>query len=110
MGALGLQAQALVQRAAQAGMPRAWELLSLSPRQIELEMQALSARRQLEAERMDLQAWLTGRYVMAALHAPRRFPRRPNGVHAPRTEMNDDEMKRVFSALANQRREQDGHS
>ena len=105
MGALGLQAQALMLRAAQAGMPRAWELMHLTPRDIELAFTAHAARQQRELEALDLQAWLTGRYVLSALHAPRRYPRRPDGILRPRPPMTDAQIKGVLMRLAEQRRE-----
>ena len=96
---------ALIQKAADAGMPRAWALEDLTPRQMELEMRAHAARLQRENEQLDLLAWLVGRYVFTALHAPRRYPRRPNALLRPRRSMDDDEIKRAFMALAQQRRE-----
>ena len=105
MGPFARSVQDLVHAAADAGVDRPWELLNLSPREIELQLQAHHARLQRSLEQADLQAWLTGRYVLAALHAPRRYPRRPDGVFKRRSSMNDEEMKRVFRAFAQQRRE-----
>jgi len=109
MGALEQDVQALVNRAVEAGLPRAWQLAELTPRQIELELRAYAARRQRESEQLDLLAWLVGRYVMTALHAPRRYPRRPDGILRPLRPMQDAEIKRVFLNLADQRRDDFGH-
>lgn len=105
MGQLAVSARELVENAAAAGMDRPWELLHLSPNEIRLQMQAHCARAESHRQDMDLLAWLVGRYVLAAFHAPRRYPRRPDGFLQPRRAMNDEEMKRVFCALAQQRRE-----
>jgi len=110
MGDLARSARSLVERAADAGMHRAGDLLHLTPREIELELRALAARRQQRMQDADLQAWLTGRYVMAALHAPRRYPRRPDGVIMPRRAMDDEQIKRAFVQLAEKRRDPNGHS
>lgn len=102
------RAEELVRAAADAGMDGAWKLLCLTPREIETAFRAAAARRRLELELADAAAWLAGRYVLAAVHAPRRYPRRPDGaVRRPR-EMDADEMKRVFAAMAAQRRENGG--
>lgn len=101
-------ARDLAERAARAGMENPCNLLSLSPREIELEFRALAARRQRDAEMADLQAWLIGRYVLLALHAPRRFPRRPDAVARKTEVMADADMKRVFSAMAARREEDHG--
>lgn len=84
-------------------MENAGRLMHMSPREIEREFTALAARRQHAAEQMDLLAWLTGRYVLAAVHAPRRYPTRPDGVaHRPR-EMAQEDMKKLFMAMAERR-------
>jgi len=51
-----------------------------------------------------MQAWLTGRYVLMALHAPKRYPRRPDGVRAQRRPMTDAQMKQVFISMAGRRK------
>lgn len=109
MGPLGRRVQALIRQAAEAGVSHAWELTGLTPAQLDLEMKALDARRKRELELADLQAWLTGRYVLCALHAPRRYPRRPDGVLLPRAPMSDGQMKGVLMRLAEKGREQNGH-
>lgn len=101
-------ARDLQERAARAGMEHPARLAELSPREIELEFRALAARRQREAELADLQAWLIGRYVLLALYAPRRFPRRPDAIVRKSETMADADMKRVFSAMAARREEEHG--
>lgn len=95
----------LTEQAAQAGFPGAWKLTALSPREIQLEIDAFCARQRRETEAVDFQAWLTGRYVLCALHAPRRYPRRPDGMVHRMHGMTDAQMKGVFAALAAERRE-----
>jgi len=48
-------------------------------------------------ERLDDLAWLTGRYAAIGVNAPRRYPRRPDGVK--RRAMEPEAMKRVFVNL-----------
>lgn len=110
MGPLGRRVQQLIRQAADAGVSRAWDLAGLTPAQLDLELKALDARRKRELEQIDLLAWLTGRYVLCALHAPRRYPRRPDGVILPRAPMSDAQMKGVLMRLAEKGREQNGHS
>lgn len=97
----------LIAQAARAGMEHAYRLSECTPCEIQWEMEAFAARRRQAAEDMDLLAWLTGRYVMTALHAPRRYPPRPDGIlHRPK-EMQQEDMKRVFRLIA-ERRENNG--
>lgn len=86
-----------------------WKLLALTPGEIELEFSALAARRQAMARQADLAAWLTGRYVMLAVHAPKKFPRSPDGVRKPAEEMSPAQMKQVFMDIAAKRGETDGN-
>lgn len=99
-------ARELVRIAADAGMDNAWELPCLTPREIETAFRSAAGKRRREMELADAAAWLAGRYVLAAVHAPRRYPRRPDGVLHRVREMDADEMKRVFTAM--QRRENGG--
>ncbi len=102
-------AERVVRAGIDAGMERAWELINLTPREVENAFAAEAARREQAAERMDLLACLIGRYAMIAVHAPRRYPDAPNGiVRAPRA-MSDDEMRRALISIA-QRREAIGGS
>lgn len=105
MGAFEEGVRSLVEAAADAGVEGAWKLEGLTPRQIELEIRARSVRMQQRQQEIDLLAYLVGRYVLLAMHAPRRYPRRPDGIMKERRAMNDDEIKRVFVSLAQQRRE-----
>lgn len=98
-------ARELMRIAADAGMDGAWMLLSLTPREIEAAFRAAAEKRRRALELADAAAWLTGRYILAAVHAPRRYPRRPDGVLHRKREMDADAMKRVFAAMAVQRRE-----
>ena len=102
-------AETLMEQAARAGMGNAGCLARMMPREIEMEIDAFSAERQRRAEEMDLLAWLAGRYVITALHAPRRYPMRPDGVAKRPREMTQENMKRVFAEMA-ERRDKDGGS
>lgn len=101
-------ARELVRRAAEAGMENPRRLLECTPAEIEDEMRALQARREEQLERLDLLAWLVGRYVMTVVHAPRRYPRRPDGVRKSPSNMTDMQMKQVFAVLAARRRDEVG--
>ena len=66
----------------------------------EWELLAFAARRRAEMERLDDLAWLAGRYVAIGVNAPRKYPRRPDGVKRAACEMGAEEMKGVFVAMA----------
>ena len=101
-------AQRLVERAARAGMSGAWALLSRTPREIDTELCAWAERRRRQREDMEILAWRMGGYAMVGVHAPKRYPRRPN-VQANRARrMTDGEMKRAFAAMAAGREENHG--
>ena len=104
-GQLARSAMELVENAAAAGVDQPWALLKLSPMEIRLQLRAHCARMERQQQGTDLLAWMTGRYVLAAFHAPRRYPRRPEFFLTRHSAMSDEEMKRVFCALAQQRRE-----
>lgn len=97
-------ADELVKSAAEAGFSGAWRLTEHTPREIRLELEAFARERRREAELADLIAWRTGRYVLCALHAPRRYPRRPDLFGHRKQNMTDEEMKRVFAAMVAERR------
>ena len=97
-------AEELVKCAVEMGMEDAYALLRLTPREIRAKFEAAAARRRCAAELADMQAWLTGRYVLMALHAPKRYPRRPDGVRAQRRPMTDAQMKQVFISMAGRRK------
>lgn len=90
-------------QAARAGMDGVENIAHKTIYEIEMEMEAFVAKRRRAAEDMDLLAWLAGRYVLTAIHAPRRYPAQPNGVAGRPREMRPEEMKRVFQAMAERR-------
>ena len=98
--ALRKAAQDMVQKAIQVGMEEAWRLPELTLREIGIRFSALAAQRQQQAEQADLHAWLVGRYVLTAMHAPRRYPRRPDAVAHPPKKMTDKQMKQFFADLS----------
>ena len=104
------QAEEIVRMAAEAGVKQAWRLLECTPAEIETELSAISARQQMQAQNADLIAFLAGRYVLTALHAPRRYPRSPNAVSTVPRRMSDAQMKRVFANIAARRRKENGGS
>lgn len=54
-------------------------------------------------ERLDDLAWLVGRYVSIGVNAPKRYPRRPDGVVRKKAVMDAAAMKQVFLDLAGRR-------
>lgn len=58
-----------------------------------------------EMEQLDALAWLTGRYVAIGWHAPRKYPKRPEGVRRTVPAMSDQAMKDVFLGMARRRKE-----
>lgn len=91
-------------------MERAWALLALTPREIELEFEALLSRRQARLKEADLTAWLAGRYVLTAMHAPRKFPRSPDGIREAPPKMTAEQMKEAVKSIAARRGEKNGDS
>lgn len=87
-------------RLTEVGFEGAWRLFDLTPMEVEWEISAFAARRRLELERMDELAWLVGRYAAIGVNAPRRYPKRPDGVVRRTAPMNDEAMKQVFLRLA----------
>ena len=98
--------EAVARRAAEAGYPGAGRLFELTPAEIVWELTAFAARQQAAMERLDDLAWLTGRYAAIGVNAPRKFPRRPDGVRRRSRAMEPEAMKRVFVNLS--RRAEDG--
>lgn len=96
----------IVSQAAEAGFPRASQLFSLTPVEIAWELDAFAARERRANERIDALAWLTGRYAAIGVHAPRKYPNRPECVKRRAEPMTDADMKRVFLNLAG--RSEDG--
>ena len=99
-GNMKQSAAEMVETAAQAGMERPWDILALSPAEIELQFRALAAKRQAQLESIDLLAYLAGRYVLMAFHAPKRYPRRPDGISHPPRKMTDKQIKQFFADLS----------
>ena len=93
----------IVRRAAEAGYGGAAGLFGMTPAEIELELAAFAARQRLEWERLDAAAWLAARYAAIGWHAPKRFPRQPEGVVRRAETMSDAAMKNVFLAMAERR-------
>lgn len=89
-----------VRRLTEAGFEGAWRLFDLTPMEVEWEISAFAARRRMELERMDELAWLVGRYAAIGVNAPRRYPKRPDGVVRQAAPMDDEAMKQVFLRLA----------
>ena len=81
-------------------MDRPWEILNLSPQEIELQFRAIAAKRRAEMEKIDVLAYLAGRYCLIAFHAPRRYPRRPDGVYHPPEKMTDQQIKQFFADIS----------
>ncbi len=94
--------------AAAAGMERAWDMAYLTPREIEMAFAAERARREQAADRLDLLACLAGRYVMIAVHAPRRYPAAPNGIARAPKAMSDEDMRRTLISIARRRKSNGG--
>ena len=79
----------------------------MTPIEAELELTAFAARQRQALERMDEVAWLAGRYAAIGWHAPKRYPRRPEGVKRRRARMSDAEMKDALLGFV--RRRADSH-
>ena len=92
-------------RAAEAGFPGAGRLFGMTPAEMEWELLAFAARKRLEMERLDDLAWLVGRYAAIGVNAPKKYPRKPDGVKRAARKMDAGEMKDVFVKMA---REEDG--
>ena len=97
----------IARRAAEAGFPNAGALFSMTPIEIEWELTAFAARNRLEMERLDDLAWLIGRYAAIGVNAPKKYPRKPDGVKRTVHPMEPEEMKRALLSMA-KRQEQEG--
>ena len=75
-------------------------MFHLTPVEVEWELLAFAARKREAMERMDDLAWLVGRYAAIGINAPRKYPRRPDGVKRMVKEMDAAEMKAVFVGMA----------
>lgn len=89
-----------VRKLTEVGFAGAWRLFDLTPMEVEWEIAAFAARRRMELERMDELAWLVGRYAAIGVNAPRRYPKRPDGVVRQAAPMDDESMKQAFLRLA----------
>ncbi len=94
----------VAKRAAEAGYPGAGALFHLTPVEVEWELLAFAARKREAMERMDDLAWLVGRYAAIGVNAPRKYPRKPDGVKRAVREMGAEEMKSVFVGMSQGRR------
>ena len=90
----------VVRRAAEAGFPGAGRLFSMTPAEVEWELTAFAARKRAEMERLDDLAWLAGRYAAIGVNAPKKYPRRPDGVKRTVREMDAAQMLGVFRRMA----------
>ena len=91
--------------AAEAGFSGAADLYAMTPREAELALCAFAARERRRWERIDAAAWLAARYAVIGWHAPRRFPKRPEGVRRREEAMSDAAMKAVFEAISARKNE-----
>lgn len=89
----------MIAKAAEAGVGCERDLWRMSAAELERAIAAHRARQKRELERIDLICWLAGSYAAVGMHAPKRYPRRPNGLRGGRN-MTDEEMKRAAIAFA----------
>lgn len=80
-----------MEKLAAAGIENPWQVLSYTPREISLFLQAHQAR---ERKRQQ-QLWLLSRYVALAVHAPEKLPPPPADLLP---DMTDEEMKQRLLA------------
>ena len=93
----------MARRAAGAGFDGAAGLFDMTPVEAELALTAFAARQRQALERLDEAAWLAGWYAAIGWHAPKRYPRRPEGVKRRRAEMSDAEMKDALLGFVRRR-------
>lgn len=89
-------ASRLLTAAAQAGYPQPDTLLSLSPREISRALDAFTADTQRQMRLIDLQAYLTGAYMLRALRG--RYPTAPDCIRP--AAMTDQQIKSALRAFA----------
>lgn len=89
-------ASRLLLSAAQAGYPQPDTLLSLSPCEISRALDAFTAGTQRQMRLIDLQAYLTGAYLLRALRG--RYPAAPDCIRP--AAMTDQQMKSALRAFA----------
>lgn len=74
-----------------------------------MEFAAIAECRQQLYLQADLAAWLIGRYVMLAVHAPKKFPRSPDMVRRKKETMSPEQIKQAFKDIAAKRGETNGN-
>lgn len=89
----------MIAQAAQAGVGAERDLWRMTAAELERAIAAHRARQARELELIDLLSWLAGSYAAVGTHAPKRYPKRPNGLKH-RKNMTDEEMKRAAVAFA----------
>ena len=89
----------MIAKAAEAGVAPEKDLWRMSAAELERAIAAHRTRQARELEMIDLLAWLAGSYAAVGTHAPKKYPRRPNGLRG-RKNMTDEEMKRAAVAFA----------
>lgn len=99
-GSLRRRFEEIVRRAAEAGYPNPVGLYRCTPSEAELLLTSFAADRRGRLERIDLTAWLIGRYAALGWHNPRRYPRRPEAIRPANPEMSDAEMKDALLEFA----------
>ena len=107
-GGVRRAAQAMIHQATEAGLSQLDALGDMTPREIDRLFRAEAARRRAWMQRADLMAFLVGHYAALAVHAPRRYPRRPNAVRESGRRMPPEEMKRFFVEMAAREAEKHG--
>ena len=83
---------------ARQGLGTRREILEMTPRELEEARQRREAWEEWLMEKMDALAWLVGQYVAVALHAPERYPLRPD--RATRNARTPEEMRQVLMRMA----------
>ncbi len=89
----------MIAKAAEAGVASEKEMWRMSAAELERAIAAHRARQAREMEMIDLLCWLAGSYAAVGMHAPKRYPRRPNGLRGGGN-MTDEEMKRAALRFA----------
>ncbi len=85
------------------GVRGAEKLPDMTPREAEALFSAHAAAQKRELARCDMQAWMTGYYVLRAVHAPRQYPGAPCFAQEDAGAMREEDMKAV---LARHRKEE----
>lgn len=88
----------IAHQAVRQGLGLGREILKMNPRELEEALQRREAIEEWMMEKMDALAWLVGQYVAVALHAPERYPLRPDRVM--RRARTQEEMRQVLMRMA----------